>query len=537
MYAYDALPADGFIRLFMLESGTGEQPLRGSLFTYKLDEAPCFEAISYVWGSSDRYIELICDGQQILITPSLSDVLHRVRLLDRAQDEGHGKPLLELLNYIDQNLFTNLTQEWNSAPYIYKDHPLANDSRWESLRYLLETPWFWRGWVVQEAAHARDGVVLWGDHEFSWTVIMRTLIWAFRHASQTIWHKMNFQMSDMYWSCFSVSRKGEVQPFMPEAFWRNTGKVLNNFHSARDHHLADPRDRISAFYDLPASDKSAKLQIVPNYHRTFTEVCKGFALKYMDVYGDLDLLIYVIHDEESLKRDFLSWIPLWSARNGFYEGFRSEDFRSYYADVAPLIERHGPRLPFRCESNALQVSGLRFAKVRMVSAVLSKKQLTSEGIARLWSEVYSVHQPNITTDSDRFSMFTAALFLGLKAADFNYQQEIQGKAAFTLKIFNIATGQAKLSINCAPREGQASGVGAQQVLRQLQDTATDKRLVVTDRGYGLAAVVTREGDECVILGGGKMPFVLRKADGASNYRLVGPIYHSSEYGYDDVDSG
>lgn len=85
MYTYNTLPTDGFFRLFMLEPGTGKQLLQGSLHTLKLDQAPYFEAISYVWGSPDRCVELVCDHEQILITPSLSDVLHRVRLPNRSR--------------------------------------------------------------------------------------------------------------------------------------------------------------------------------------------------------------------------------------------------------------------------------------------------------------------------------------------------------------------------------------------------------------------------------------------------------------------
>lgn len=83
MYKYNAIPKDGSFRLFVLEPGTGKQPLRGILHNSKLDRAPYFEAISYVWGSSDRCVELVCDNEQMFITTSLSVVLHRVRLPDR----------------------------------------------------------------------------------------------------------------------------------------------------------------------------------------------------------------------------------------------------------------------------------------------------------------------------------------------------------------------------------------------------------------------------------------------------------------------
>lgn len=574
MFAYDVLPTDGSIRLFVLEPGTGEQPLRGSLSTYKLDESPYFEAISYVWGSEHRCVELFCDGQQIFITASLSDVLHRVRLPDRVRtlwtdlicinqedldergpqvslmgnlyrrsnrtlihvgedDGGHGEPLQGFLNHIDQNIFAGLENKWNSAPKLDIDHPIAHDDRWKSLRHLLGTPWFQRGWVVQEAAYAHEGIVLWGDHELPWTVIIKTLIWLYRCSKSTIRWWIGLRIPEMHMSFFSVLRKDEVQPLMTEAFWRSTGKVLEVFHSGRFHQLADPRDRIYAFYNLPATNKSDKLQIIPNYHKSFTEVCKDFALNYMDVYDDLDLLLYVMHDEPSLQGGIPSWMPLWVLSDYPYSFYQSS-----WANQAPLIAKRDTKFSICDGSNSLLVSGLRFAKVQMVSAILTQELLTFERVASLWSEVCGFQEANISADSDRFSKFLVALRYQ-KSSKHLLRSKAQylNEAAFALQIFNIATGQAKSSINPVPREDQAKGGDAQYIIKHVRRRTHNMRFLVTDRGYGMGPAIAREGDECVILRGGKMPFLLRQADGAGNYKLVGPIFHSSGQVYENVNTG
>jgi hypothetical protein len=419
MYTYNILPTDGSIRLFVLEPGTDKQPLRGSLQTFKLDETPYFEAVSYVWGSPDRCVELICDNEQILITASLSNVLHRVRLPDRtrtlwtdyvcinqedlgekgsqvalmgkiyrrsnrtliyigAQHSGHGESILGLLNDIDQNIFSNLQQEWGSAPAMKQDHQLVRDTRWNSFRHLTDTPWFERGWVVQEAVYARDGIVLWGNYEFSWTMIMRTYIWALRRAYQIV-EKFKLWISSLHISSFSLLQKDAVQPFMSEAFWNSRGKVLDTLHSGRRHNLGDQRDRIYAFYDLPTRNSSHKLQVIPSYYKSFLEVCKDFALEYLDTYDDLDLLLYVSHDEGSLSREISSWVPLWSP-----EKYPCYNLRTIFVDRAPLIEGQESKFALGDGGDNLLVTGLRFAKVQMVSEVLGAEQLkTIEAIASL----------------------------------------------------------------------------------------------------------------------------------------------------------
>lgn len=573
VYKYDALPADGFFRLFVLEPGTGREPLRGSLYTVKLDQAPYYEAISYVWGSSDRCIELICDNQQILITGSLSEVLHCIRLPSRsrtlwtdlvcmnqsdldekgsqvslmskiyrrsnqtlihigAQDDGHGGPIQGLLSDIDRSIFANLQQEWDSAPDINNDHPLVDDTRWKSMRHMIETPWFWRGWVVQEAAYARHGVVLWGKHELSWTMIMKTVIWALQRAYLPICQKFDLVISSMHTSCFSVLRWNEVQPFMSEQFWRSLGKFLTTLDSGRNHHLADPRDRIYAFYNLPASDRPDKLQITPNYHDSFFEVCKDLALRYLDVYDDLDLLLYVLHDEEFLTRNFPSWMPLWRPKDYLYEGFAS------YARRAPLIERQEKGHRFCGGGDNLLVSGLSFATVRMVSVVLSKEQLTFEAIASLWSKVCGVQKNKITVASNGLSMFLAALCSDKSSpGKGESRRHFQDTAAFALEIFHTATDEEKRAIDYHRWETQAGGGNAKRFLSGIQITARNMRFIVTDRGYGIAPAVVREGDECVILRGGKMPFLLRKVDGVGKYKFVGGMFHSSEYEHEHEDTG
>lgn len=569
-YEYSSLQPDGFFRLFVLEPGIGEEPLRGSLKTSKLDEAPYFEAISYVWGSWDRCVELICDNKQILITPSLSEVLHRVRFPHRprtlwtdsvcinqadldekgsqvalmggiyrrsnrtlicvgAHDDGHAEPALTLMKDIDQEIFASLTQEWDSAPIIDANNPLVHDTRWKSFELLVNTPWFNRGWVVQEAAHAQDGVVLWGACDLSWTMIMKISIWMMRRAPQVV---LQFQLSfpSMHAFCFAALKQDAIRPFSPkEDYWSDVNKVLYILQSGKPYGMSDPRDRIYAFYDLPASDRSDKLKIVPSYHQSFPDVCRDLALNYFDVYEDLDILLYVSHDEYSIATDFGSWIPLWGP-----EKYRCRSFQNTFAEQAPLLERKQPKFSSGHGRDTLQLSGLRFARIRMVSEILQREQLTFKSIADLWSKVCGLHYTKMTTDCDPLSRFLMTLCFGRIGLE--TRRHFQNMAAFGIKIFDTAADEGKRTINYQRWKARAHGGEPDRFLSWIRMTAVNRRFVVTDRGYGLAPAIAQADDQCVILVGGKAPFLLRQTDGLGSFKLVGHMFHSSEKEYEIQDT-
>lgn len=571
-YEYSSLQADGFFRLFVLEPGIGEKPLRGSLRASKLDEAPYFEAISYVWGSCDRCVELICDNKQILITPSLSEVLHRVRFPDRprtlwtdsvcinqddldekgsqvalmgriyrrsnrtlicvgAHDDGHAEPALTLIKDIDQEIFASLTQEWNSAPFIDGNHALVHDTRWKSFQLLVSTPWFKRGWVVQEAAHAQDGVVLWGACDFSWAMIMKTVIWMMRRAHQiTVQFSGQLCIPVMHAFCFAALKQDAIRPFSPkDDFWNDVNTVLYIFQNGKQYGMSDPRDRIYAFCDLPAIDRSENLQIVPSYHQSFPDVCRDLALNYLDVYEDLDILLYVSHDEDSISTDFASWIPLWGP-----EKYACPGFQDQFAEPARLLGKKQPMFSLGRGRDTLQLSGLRFAKIRMVSEVLDRDHLTFKSIADLWSEVCGLHYTKMTTDCDPLSRFLMTLCFGKIGSETRWH--FQNMAAFGIKIFDAAAGEGKRTIDYERWKARARGGDPDKFLSWIRMTAINRRFVVTDRGYGLASAVAQADDECVILVGGKAPFLLRKTDVAGSSKLVGYMFHSSDTEYETRDT-
>ncbi|ENH73416.1 Heterokaryon incompatibility protein 6, OR allele [Fusarium oxysporum f. sp. cubense race 1] len=80
-FQYDKLPNNGFVRIFELKPGKDGDPLQGNLRTYLRKEAPTYEALSYVWGSSERNKHMQCNDQAFMITDSLDLALRRLGLI------------------------------------------------------------------------------------------------------------------------------------------------------------------------------------------------------------------------------------------------------------------------------------------------------------------------------------------------------------------------------------------------------------------------------------------------------------------------
>jgi hypothetical protein len=70
-----------FRRLVLLpgESGDLDEPLFGMLEMIWFNEAPEYEALSYVWGSISPAKRMVLNGKQITITPNLDCALRQLR--------------------------------------------------------------------------------------------------------------------------------------------------------------------------------------------------------------------------------------------------------------------------------------------------------------------------------------------------------------------------------------------------------------------------------------------------------------------------
>lgn len=81
-YARRILNGHTFRLLHVIPAFDQHQQLECTCHPYSIGDAPPYEALSYVWGSSTPSVEILCNGQVIEIGPELSYALRRLRLRD-----------------------------------------------------------------------------------------------------------------------------------------------------------------------------------------------------------------------------------------------------------------------------------------------------------------------------------------------------------------------------------------------------------------------------------------------------------------------
>ncbi|KAF3049630.1 hypothetical protein E8E11_004980 [Didymella keratinophila] len=234
-----------------------------------------------------------------------------------------------------------------------------SDPRWASVNTFLKQEWFSRGWVVREVGLARQELVIWGDTEFSWHDLMRVLVWRHQRAAKTI----TIPAEDRFRShleAYEAQHKGIICTFYQEGAWKPCS-LLDYIHFARALQLKDPRDRVFAFLDL-AKDSTRELVVMPNYTDTPSKVYRDFAMAYLSVMGDIDLLHYVKHTEESLNTADMTSAPDWSIAEDNFISFMSTSDHN-----PPLRSQKGrisePKLSY---NTILQVEGVIIDLVRFI---------------------------------------------------------------------------------------------------------------------------------------------------------------------------
>jgi heterokaryon incompatibility protein (HET) len=78
-YTYDMLNSEDMNRLLVFKPGYKDSKIRCDLITSRISEAPDYEALSYVWGSSVKPGIVWCNGKILKVTSNLYAALRTVR--------------------------------------------------------------------------------------------------------------------------------------------------------------------------------------------------------------------------------------------------------------------------------------------------------------------------------------------------------------------------------------------------------------------------------------------------------------------------
>ncbi|KAH7400573.1 heterokaryon incompatibility protein-domain-containing protein [Phaeosphaeria sp. MPI-PUGE-AT-0046c] len=223
-FAYTPLPP-GTIRLLSPASRGTSSGHIWRLETVKLNEGVKYDALSYTWGSQDEKLTITLNGRCFHVHRNLYTALpylatRRRRRFQRhpiwidaicinQEDKEEVRQQVALMNYIFGQarmvwVWLGLTevQSWipeaimvldkiaSAAPKIEKTESKLDrlaiiqdmdlyglqPALLDAIAHLIGNPWYYRVWVIQEAALARDWVFLCGENDISPKVIEAAMI-------------------------------------------------------------------------------------------------------------------------------------------------------------------------------------------------------------------------------------------------------------------------------------------------------------------------------------------------------------------------
>jgi hypothetical protein len=554
-YPYDQLPQGDAFRYLVLQPGVGDEPLVCNLQTAPINDTH-FEAVSYVWGTSIKDHPIVCEGHIISITPSLADVLRRVRLLNNpirvwadsvcinqtnltekgnqvalmgkiyrsakrvlihigSDDGGQGPAVCSLLDEVDsmiQATCRTIDMSWDSFPYPDEDDHLLVDHRWHALYTLLKQDWFDRGWVVQEAASTPEGQLLWGQSKFDWEKLMRVYIWLSTRAPGVYYSRLFGEVPiNCHSHVYLESHEEFGRAFYSKLSW-GLPSLLRTLNCAKELDLTNSRDRIYAFMDLPQKFEH-RITLHPDYTISHLETYRQFATEYVQSTKSTELLDYVSHTEESLLDKVPSWVPRWDIVTW------SLSPTSMASTVAS--SRTGSVVePAVVDASSLRVRGVVFDTVHYVSDLLDWNTTTVATILEIWNCVVTASLDCPYVASSKPCLLDAFLnSLSGGTYDGEASEWQRAKESFSYEA-EIRLDENSLS------EDTLSGAESESSLfvEHIRSRTDNRKFILTDRGYmGLASAVVKETDICAIVFGCRTPCALRRAHREQHYTYLGAI--------------
>ncbi|KAM0229735.1 hypothetical protein ACHAPO_009809 [Fusarium lateritium] len=365
-YTGRILDKDDSFRLISLEQGRDDAPLIISLRSTTLDNAPPYEAVSYVWGDANALVpvQILDDKAQafnVAIPSNCHAALKRLRKFDSPRtlwidsicinqallaEKAHQLTLmsfiyqraLQVVVYLGEGthdtdvamrciLELDQPSDYGTRNEVVKEPSPTTDER-EAVRVLFDRPWFYRIWILQEITFAHSAIVVCGAHEVEWESFRK-----FYH-----WNVSNRWIDQLPYSLdYSVTPTLRAGYFLPYG-----ERLMKMLIDTRLCGATDPRDKLYAILPLLDRDQeemrskvehhkemwkdededpdhwnilehSTKIQV--NYDHTVTQVYTDLAMLLLQSNG-LDVLRQVIKDPAVHRLP--SWVPDWSTASSYW---------------------------------------------------------------------------------------------------------------------------------------------------------------------------------------------------------------------------
>ncbi|KAJ5999390.1 heterokaryon incompatibility protein-domain-containing protein [Penicillium sp. IBT 35674x] len=556
------------IRLIDIIPGAFTDALQIRVFHCSLEEphVPQYEALSYVWGSSDSpatvQVQLGLDGggansHEFPVTQNLAIALQHLRLPDSVRTVWADAICINQLDYAEKSQQVLMIgdiyrlarrvigflgpahDESDLALDILEDlakmvevdfssgliEPSAvgtKDSSWADMHsalpygrreilaiyHLISRTWFGRLWIRQEIGlSGRQGTLLCGSKEISWPLMCKAIFVIHRKPSLSGVMDTMEQEDDF--------RRDLLQIDTVCLYSRRAFSFLNLRRQIRSSECSDPRDRLYGV--LNHLRDSGDLGIVPDYNKTATDIYTDATQRHIRHTGRLAILCQCELEDNTVGSEPLpSWVPdLAAPMDSLSVHEVGPELFELLPAFSSMNDRHLGAYGFRI-GHVEHVVRIDDSCLHNVSGATTAQELR-RALMELDSHIEAGNNAVYNSRERRLEAYCRSLWLNNFAERWMpvvpHEAPYSDSLALVRALLDPGNSTAKL-----PSHHNTS-----RCLAHVRAACTARTLYITADGHvGMGPAFVRPGDEVCHLFGSWKPMVLRPV--AGQYRQVGECY-------------
>lgn len=572
-FQYDPLLGKSFIRVLEIQpSEVAKTPIHCCLRQVDLRQRPDYEALSYVWGDASDSVRILVNGSWLNIGKNLWSALFRLRYknkprvvwadaicIDQSDNEERGQQVQIMHNIyrqasgvlvwvgehaenstyvvasiddgmIDENEKQSPsplegTLDWHNDENLICDESEENsdgeaereqEDREEAFRRLLERPWFYRTWIIQEVLLNENVMLLCGPHAISFQALG-----AQRHKHYGLMPPEGILNPwEKYEDLDGAALFRNLQTFPT----RSHIKATDLLSHSRQCLATDPRDKVYAILGL----LEGELMRV-DYTISTAEVYRRFTQAVIEKDKSLDLLYHLgVHRNVA---GLASWVPDYTSKS---ESTISQPLNQLF----PYDDSSERSTYWEFQGSNLVASGHYLDTILETGKELARDPSTQLGDEKYFATVLAGWE-SLATQLKRKSLHTTTsdAFLETLTADLRLPGSsplawpfyawylVYGTGTLLRadpKFFAIMEALSHCVVRPYTAEDMKEDVDA--FFTEMRDAAYGRRFFITENGsMGLAPPSAQRGDQIISLFGGDKPFIVRSCD-QSKFSLVGHGY-------------
>lgn len=531
----------GEFRLLLLAPGDEAESIDAVLIHASLDNHPPYESLSYAWGNPSATSPVNVNGCTFLATTNLKAALKRLRHADderylwidaiciNQSDISERNDQVTKLHWIYQRAervviwlgehsddsraaikqLEMLSVDDCDGHQVENAHHASRRSpamlaRWVPIYHFFSRSWWSRVWVMQEVVWAAEILVLCGDSQLSWDM----LLCAYFNIGSNL-KGPELQNSLM----IGIARSVSVWTLFTYRILPGKSLPTSLEHTltiVRQRNSTDPRDRVFGILNIvPISEWPGR----PDYSKEVSEVFTTTTKHIIDRTRRLTILCacqranYTVKRQDHLRKEtqhlpiagLPTWVPDWSTTRltvPLYGGYEYDDNWSSSSSHAQYYAAKDSVASFKFSENdrILTIKGICYDAVQHTCGPLVKGP-------------FDIHQPEF---SDRLE---SMLYEHFRPLDVSWEgvpiQEVFWRTLTLDRTTegNKATREEYLEFSRHPWKTTLS----QGFLKQAQSACLNRFFFITSKGLmGLGPLKIQPGDLVCVLLGSSVPLILRK---------------------------